>query len=91
MVPRPGTVSLVRDPKVHAHLSAFSFPWLSYHALRKGLDAASATSWANTDIMLCVGMSREGDVWSARNLMVQPEHDKMPTHEYTNCTPEYVK
>src|SRR5437660_478506 len=31
-------------PKVHAHLSAFSWPRVSYHAFRSGSDAASSSS-----------------------------------------------
>ena len=38
-------------PKVHAHLSPFSFPLLSYHAFRLGSDTVSASSWEITEII----------------------------------------
>src|SRR5690349_13409076 len=37
------------EPKVHAHLSAFSLPRLSYQALRSGSVTASSSSWEMMD------------------------------------------
>src|SRR2546423_5292693 len=39
------------EPKVQAHLSAFSAPRLSYQALRSGSVVASSSSWAMIDAM----------------------------------------
>src|SRR5689334_15237786 len=38
-------------PNVHAHLSAFSSPRLSYHAFKSGSVVASSSSWATIDAM----------------------------------------
>ena len=49
-------------PKFHAHLSPFSLPALSYHALSSGSLPVSASSCANTEIMLSTPKSPFGVV-----------------------------
>src|SRR5262252_7191208 len=49
-------------PKVHAHLSAFSAPLESYHALSWGSVADSSISWLMTDAIASAAASPLGPV-----------------------------
>src|SRR5438270_12945839 len=75
-------------PNVHAHLSAFSAPELSYQALRSGSVAASSSSWAKIEAMpsapaLPLGLV----VWSSQAL---GQRAGLPTKAYLMSEPEIV-
>src|SRR5262249_49132746 len=73
-------------PKVHAHLSAFSAPRVSYHALRSGSDVASSNSCAITLAMPSAPASPFGLVVCA----MQPLGHWLaasPTNEYLMSRP----
>src|SRR5436305_14520496 len=75
-------------PKVHAHLSAFSCPRLSYHAFRSGSLIASSDSWAMMLAMasapaLLLGLV----VCSAR---AEGQRAALPTKEYLMSLPLMV-
>src|SRR5947209_571465 len=72
-------------PNVHAHLSAFSAPELSYQALRSGSVAASSSSWAKIEAMPSAPALPFGlVVWSSQAL---GQRAGFPTKEYLMSEP----
>src|SRR5689334_10621249 len=83
-------------PNVHAHLSAFSSPDASYHALPYGSLTVSSSSCAMIDAMPSAPALPFGDVVCASHALGQ--RSGLPTNEYLifvvpsvpyQCQPQY--
>src|SRR5581483_6807636 len=78
----------VVGPNFHAHLSAFSLPLPSYHALRSGSEIASSLSCAMMDAMPSAPLSPFGlTVWASHAF---GQRSGLPTNEYLMSAPEMV-
>src|SRR5438270_3547834 len=62
-------------PKLQAHRSELSSPWASYHPLRSGSVAVSASSWASTDAIA----SAPGLLLGLRVCTTQAEKHRAPS------------
>src|SRR6185437_12561568 len=75
-------------PNVHAHLSAFSWPRVSYHALRSGSVTLSSSS---CEMMLAMpsapALTFGLVVWSAQAL---GQRSGLPTNAYLTSNPAIV-
>src|SRR5689334_15431687 len=72
-------------PNVHAHLSAFSWPRVSYHALRSGSVVASSSSCAMMLAMPSEPALPFGPVVCAAHALGQ--RSGLPTNEYLMSVP----
>src|SRR5438874_10726333 len=72
-------------PNVHAHLSAFSSPRLSYQALRSGSLIASSDSCAMIDAMPSAPALPLGDVVCSSH--ADGQRSGLPTNEYLMSRP----
>src|SRR2546426_1936108 len=85
LLPFPAVDSV---PNVHAHLSAFSAPRVSYHALRSGSVTASSSSCAMMLAMPSAPTLSLGPVVCAAQELGQ--RSGLPTNEYLMSAPEIV-
>src|SRR4051794_22081957 len=75
-------------PKVHAHLSAFSLPRRSYHALRSGSLIASSVSCAMIDAMPSAPALPFGEEVCSSHALGQ--RSGLPTNAYLMSRPLIV-
>src|SRR5438128_8332943 len=85
LLPFPAVDSV---PNVHAHLSAFSAPRVSYHALRSGSVVASSSSCAMMLAMPSAPALPLGPVACASHALGQ--RSGLPMNEYLMSAPEIV-